>query len=140
MHFSFYYHLHSVPIYEGSTNTFSNWRKTTAYAPLVPTTDNLLYQQANIHTSHGQSHPPPFKFWNNQKKNIVSCSDFCYQDSWIFYITFKAVFFQNQFLFSLWIKMLLPNISPAALELKYLQWSERFNYSLSIFFCWNVIL
>lgn len=27
------------------------------YSPLVPTSDNLLYQ-ANIHASHVQSHPP----------------------------------------------------------------------------------
>lgn len=40
--FHFIDNLHSVLLYKGNYNTFSNWREPTVYIFLVPTSDNLF--------------------------------------------------------------------------------------------------
>lgn len=41
--FHFIDNMYTVLLYKGNTNTFSNWRETTVYTSLVPTSDNLLH-------------------------------------------------------------------------------------------------
>lgn len=72
--FHFIDKLRTVLLYKGNRNIFSNWKETTVYTFLIPTSDNLLTVLISEHMYFtSRIIPPPSKFWSTQKKSTVSC-------------------------------------------------------------------